>query len=160
MKAFYLKHKELFRYLFFGVCTTLVNWVVHFLLVLLIPKAETDPVLATVATAIAWVCAVVFAFFTYKKWVFENDEWDAKSVVRQFLTFAGSRAITLGSDALLAFFLTQPLNNWAFLRMLPLIGGWDKLPLVVLKVLQAAINMVVNYLFSKFLVFRKKKVEE
>lgn len=157
MREFYIKHKEILRYLFFGVCTTLVNWVIHFLIGLLFPATKTDPALNTVATAVAWICAATFAFFTYKKWVFEDPAWDAKSVLTQYVKFLGSRAVTLGTDALIAYFLTQPLNDWAFLKTLPLVGGKDWLPWLVLKVLQAAVNMVVNYLFSKFVVFRKKK---
>ena len=157
MKHFYEKHKEILRYLFFGVCTTLVNWVVHFLIVLLVPAAKTDKLLNTFATAIAWICSATFAFFTYKKWVFEDPAWDKKSVVTQYFKFVGSRIITLGTDALLAYFLTQPLNDWVWLKTLPLIGGKSWLPTLVLKIMQAAVNMVVNYLFSKFVVFRKKK---
>ena len=157
MKEFYQKHKEIFRYLFFGVCTTLVNWVIHFAIGLLFPAVKTDPALNTVATVIAWICAAVFAFFTYKKWVFEDKAWDVRSVLAQFVKFIGSRLITLGTDALLAFLLTQPLNDWLWLKTLPLVGDKSWLPTLVLKVMQAAVNMVVNYLFSKFIVFRKKK---
>lgn len=160
MRNFYLKHKEILRYLFFGVCTTLVNWLVHFLFVLLVPAAKEDKVLSTLTSAVAWFCAAVFAFFTYKKWVFENDEKGGKTVLVQFVTFLGSRAITLGTDALLAYFCTEPLKSWAFLKTLPLVGDKDWLPVLVLKIMQAAVNMVVNYLFSKYVVFRKKKKPE
>ena len=157
MKKFYQKHQELLNYLFFGVLTTLVNWVIHALFRLLVPASGSNSVLNTVGTVIAWICAALFAFFTYKKWVFRNDDWAPGSVFRQMITFFGSRALTLGTDALLAFTLTEPLDNWGFLKSLPLVGDKKWLPFLVLKVLQAAVNMVVNYITSKFLVFRKKK---
>ena len=157
MKKFYLKHKELIRYILFGFCTTLVNWLVHFVFVALVPAAKTNQLLNTAATVLAWIIAVLFAFFTYKRWVFDDRAWDLKSVFSQMVKFFGARLITLGSDALMAYFLTQPLNDWAFLRMIPILGDKDWFPLLVLKVLQGFVNLVVNYLFSKFIVFRKKK---
>ena len=160
MKKFYRKHQELLRYLFFGVCTTAVNWAIHALFLLLVPAAMEDRVLNTVGTVIAWICAALFAFFTYKKWVFQNDDWRPLAVLRQLATFVGSRLLTLGTDALLAYTLTEPLHDWGLLKQLPLVGDKEWLPLLVLKVLQAAVNMVVNYLTSKFLVFRKKKATE
>lgn len=155
MRQFYQKYKEQIRYLFFGICTTLVNWVVHFLIITLFPAVGESPTLNTGATVIAWICAVLFAFFTYKKWVFEDTAWDWRSVLGQFAKFVASRLVTLGTDALLAYLLTQPLHDWAWLKTLPIVGQKEWLPMLVLKVLQAAINMVVNYLLSKFLVFRK-----
>ena len=50
MKQFLTKHKELIRYIMFGCCTTLVNWLVHFVFVALIPAAKTNQVLNTAAT--------------------------------------------------------------------------------------------------------------
>ena len=159
MKRFLTKHKELIRYIMFGCCTTLVNWLVHFVFVALIPAAKTNQVLNTAATVLAWIIAVLFAFFTYKRWVFENRDWDLKSVFAQMVKFFGARMVTLGTDALMAYFLTQPLNDWAFLRILPIVGDKDWLPLLVLKVLQGVVNLIVNYLLSKFVVFRKRRNE-
>ena len=159
MREFYQKHREILRYIFFGFCTTFVNWLVHFVIVTLFPKVQETPSLNTLATVIAWICAAVFAFFTYKKWVFEEKSWDLRSVTAQFTKFIGSRLLTLGTDALIAYFFTKPLNDWVFLQRLPLVGGKSWLPWLTLKVMQAAISMVVNYLFSKFVVFRKVEEE-
>ncbi len=161
MKKLYLKHKEIFRYVFFGFCTTFVNWSVHFLIVTLFPMVREDPTLNTVATVIAWICAVVFSFFVNKKWVFEEQSWDLKSTGAQFIKFVGARMLTLGTDAVIAYACTQPLNQWTLLKTLPIIGGKPWVPWLALKVTQAAVSMVVNYLFSKFVVFRKvEKLEE
>lgn len=157
MKKLYLKYQELFRYLFFGVCTTLINWVIHFLIAFLFPVVEQDPAWNTAASAFAWICAAIFAFFTYKKWVFEDADWSRSALCKQFVKFIGSRLLTLGTDLLIAYFGTMLLNNWLWFQSLPLIGEHS---LIVIKLAQAFVNMVVNYLFSKFVVFRKKKTEK
>ena len=99
MRDFYLRHKEILRYVFFGFCSTFVNWGVHFLIVALFPAVREDPSLNTLATVIAWTCAVIFSFFVNKKWVFEEQSWDLRSVGGQFLKFVGARLLTLGTDA-------------------------------------------------------------
>lgn len=153
MKKLFKKYRELLSYLFFGVLTTLVDWAIYYPIIWLVPGVENNPTLTTAAMAISWTCAAIFAFFTYKKWVFRDDAWDRASVLRQFVKFIGSRLLTLGISLLIAYFGTELLNNWAWFQRLPLIGGKSS---AVVKLLQAAVNMVVNYLFSKLLVFRKK----
>ena len=53
-------NRETVSYLFFGVLTTLVNWIVYYGLTLL-------GVDYLVSQIIAWIAAVVFAFFTNRK---------------------------------------------------------------------------------------------
>lgn len=147
------KHRELLRYLFFGVCTTLVDWAIYYPIIWFVPGVNNNPTLTTLAMAISWTFSAIFAFFAYKKWVFCDTAWDPASVWKQFITFIGSRLVTLGIALLIGYFGTMLLNNWGWFQRLPLIGGKSS---AVIKLVQAAINMVVNYLFSKFLVFRKK----
>ncbi|WP_175425253.1 GtrA family protein, partial [Paenibacillus nuruki] len=56
--------KEIISYLIFGVLTTLINIAVYFLL------ANVVGMDFKVATSIAWLVSVLFAFFTNKKYVF------------------------------------------------------------------------------------------
>ena len=93
------KHREILLYLLFGVLTTLVGWAVYFAVLipgkrlLGIPVEETGGgkylALYTAAQVIQWVAAVLFAFFTNRKWVFENGK--EGNPLRQLPVFAGGR---------------------------------------------------------------------
>ena len=95
---------------------------------------------ASVSNAIAWVVAVAFAFVTNKPFVFRSHDWSAKVVVPELVKFVGTR---IGSGALetLILFVTVDVLLWN--------GNLWKLITSVLVV-------VLNYVGSKLLVFRKK----
>ena len=90
IKKLFTKYKEIIMYIIFGVLTTLVNWVVYWLMEPLLSSAmHGDQVIWTIfgkditmsilsiflANFIAWVAGVVFAFVTNKIWVFESKSW-------------------------------------------------------------------------------------
>ena len=52
-----------------------------------------------VAEILQWIFAVLFAFFTNKKWVF-TDADKTTSTAKQLSVFASGRLVTLGLDAL------------------------------------------------------------
>ena len=67
LRALFEKYKDVIAYLFFGVCTTVVNVVVYWL-------AAHPCGLGTMPSAvIAWIAAVLFAYVTNKKWVFHSE---------------------------------------------------------------------------------------
>lgn len=158
--------QEIVRYLVFGVLTTVVSMVSNFG-VLWGGKAIfgiTDEggaayfAVFTAAKAISWVCAVLFAFFTNKKWVFNDAVSDRRGVARQLAVFAGGRVVTLGMDYLL---------NWAMLWLmgvlaLEFLDGFLGISLtaynelVAWGITQVAV-VVANYFVSKLLVFKQKK---
>ena len=82
------KYKEIVMYLIFGVATTLVNFVVYTVLVKFLS------VEMTVSNAAAWVVAVTFAFITNKIFVFESKKKGAAAILREALSFYGSRVAT------------------------------------------------------------------
>lgn len=63
LKETVCRYKPLIMYLFFGVCTTLVNIVVYYVCAHIV-HTGTMP-----GTVIAWVVAVLFAYVTNRKWV-------------------------------------------------------------------------------------------
>jgi putative flippase GtrA len=129
------KHWDIISYLFFGVLTTLVDYVISYLC------HERFGISPTVSTVIAWVAAVCFAFLTNKSWVFGSQDWSVKTVFPEFLKFAGSRA---GSGLLvtLCIMVTVEILGWNFMLM---------------KLATSVLNIVLNYIASKLLVFRDKK---
>ena len=161
------KHREILMYLLFGVLTTAVGWIVYFgvLWVLKgmmgIPVEDTSSAkylgAYTTAQIIQWVAAVLFAFFTNRKWVFTEAEKNI-SVTLQLAKFSVGRVVTFFIDYVVTFFgalglawLIPAMTNFAFL------GREWNLAEIGAKVVAAVIVIVCNYIFSKIFVFKNKK---
>ena len=129
-----LKSKEVASYLFFGVCTTLINWVSYYILYNMCYVSNV------VSTIIAWVLAVTFAFFTNKKWVFESKSYSAKTVFKESASFILSRVFTGVLDVAIMW---VAVDLCAFNSTL-----W--------KLISNIIVIILNYLLSKLFVFKKK----
>lgn len=135
------KYKEIIMYLIFGVATTAVNWVVYTLLVTLM-KAEV-----TFSNAVAWFVAVVFAYVTNKLFVFESRDTSIKTLVKEILAFFGSRV----ASGVIEIFLPTLLMAIGLNQAVFGIEG------SVAKFAVSAIVIILNYIFSKLIVFRSKK---
>lgn len=125
---------DIVSYLFFGVCTTIVNYLIY------IPCYNFLGMSATVSNMIAWVVAVAFAYLTNKPFVFKSHDWSAKTVVPELTKFVGCR-IGSGAAETVILLVTVDLLGWN--------GNIWKLVTQVMVV-------VLNYIGSKLLVFRKK----
>lgn len=127
------KYQDVIAYLFFGVLTTLVNYAAF------LPLYNLAGVNATVSNAIAWAISVIFAYLTNKPFVFRSHDWSWKVVGPELGKFVGCR---VGSGLLEtgAIFLFVDCLRWN--------GNIVKLVLSVAVV-------VLNYVGSKLLVFRK-----
>ena len=133
--ALWRKYREILLYCVFGFLTTVVSMAVF---ALCVRGLRMD---ALVANVISWICAVLFAFFTNRKWVFDGDSDAAKSLPAQLLSFFGGRLFTLGvEEAILAVFVT-----------------WLKLDSLAVKLAAQIVVIVLNYFISKFWVLRKEK---
>lgn len=136
--------KEIFSYIFFGVMTTVVNWVVYTALV----KGAGAGI--TVSNTLAWIAAVIFAFVTNKLWVFESKSFKPSVVSREFVSFIASRAVTgaleiFGVPLLVKLGLDQKIFG---------IDG------AISKIIVSVAVIILNYVFSKIIVFRKKKATQ
>jgi len=127
------KNRELLAYLFFGVCTTLVNTLAYRLL-------EGAGIATIPATAGAWFIAVIFAFFTNRKYVFGQGDSKGKEFVKQLLGFFAARIFTGILDIVIMYFAVDVYG----------ING------TLSKLASNIIVIVLNYFFSKLLVFRKR----
>ena len=137
IKEMYLKYKEIINYLIFGVLTTVVSLGVYYICVYTFLNPE-NVVQLQIANIISWICAVSFAYITNRKYVFESKETEK---IYEALRFVGSRISTLIIDMLCMA---------AFVSLLSLN---DK----IAKILVQFIVFSLNYLFSKFFVFRRKQ---
>lgn len=78
IRAFVEKHWDMVSYLFFGVLTTVVNYLVY------LPLYNLLGISAAVSNIIAWVAAVAFAYVTNKPFVFKSHDWSMKTVCRSW----------------------------------------------------------------------------
>lgn len=81
------QYREVLSYLFFGVCTTLINIITYFVC----SKTGMDTATATV---IAWVLSVLFAYLTNRYFVFENRADNAFGILREAISFFSCRLAT------------------------------------------------------------------
>ena len=106
------KYREIIMYLIFGVLTTLVGWAVYYGIlaagraVFAIPTDDVSSgkyiAIYTAAQVIQWICAVLFAFFTNKKWVFTTAD---QSVSKLFPSLVA--VFLLGKERNLAEILSK-----------------------------------------------------
>ena len=133
LKALMVRYRDVIVYLVFGVLTTAVNYIVY------LPCYNVLGLSGSVSNAIAWVGAVAFAYLTNKPFVFRSHDWSAKTVIPELTKFVGCR---VGSGVLetAIIFLTV---DWL---------GWNG---NVMKLLTSVLVVVLNYIGSKLLVFKK-----
>ena len=133
LKALAAKYRDVIVYLVFGVLTTVVNYIIY------LPCYNGLGLSGSVSNAIAWVGAVAFAYVTNKPFVFRSHDWSAKTVLPELTKFVGCR---VGSGVLetAIIFLTV---DWL---------GWNG---NVMKLLTSVLVVVLNYIGSKLLVFKK-----
>ena len=135
IKALIDKYWDILSYLFFGVLTTVVNYLVY------LPLYNLLGYSAAVSNSIAWCAAVVFAYLTNKPFVFKSHDWSAKVVLPELVRFIGCR---LGSGA------AETLIIFVTVDLLRLDGN-------IMKLVTSVLVVVLNYVGSKLLVFRKNK---
>ena len=135
IRALIKKHYDILAYLFFGVLTTLVNYLVY------LPCYNLLQLSAALSNVIAWVIAVAFAYVTNKPFVFRSHDWSAKTVVPELGKFVGSRIASGGLETLIIFVTVDCL-------------AWNG---NVMKLVTSVLVVVINYFASKLIVFRKRK---
>ena len=134
IKELVIRYWDIVSYLFFGVCTTIVNYIIY------IPCYNFLRMSATVSNMIAWVVAVAFAYLTNKPFVFKSNDWSAKTVIPELTKFVGCR-VGSGVAETIVLFLAVDLLGWN--------GN-------IWKLVTQVMVTVMNYVASKLLVFRKK----
>ena len=134
IRALVVKYWDIVSYLFFGVCTTIVNYIIY------IPCYNFLGMSATVSNMIAWVVAVAFAYLTNKPFVFKSNDWSAKTVIPELTKFVGCRVGSGAAETIVLFFAVDLL-------------GWNG---NIWKLVTQVMVTVMNYVASKLLVFRKK----
>ncbi|MBQ3421128.1 MAG: GtrA family protein [Romboutsia sp.] len=133
----YIKNKEIINYLIVGVLTTLVSLITYYILTITILNPNNEIELQ-IANIISWIFAVIFAYITNRKMVFESKD---KNITTEFTKFVSSRISTLLIEMFLMFILVSVLHFN------------DK----IMKIIAQIIVIILNYIFSKLFVFTGDK---
>jgi putative flippase GtrA len=133
LQDFYFKHESVLLYIFYGALTTVISFASQL-------AADFLGAPTWLSTTISWVCAVTFAFFVNKFFVFESKDRTAKVMLREGAEFAAAR--------LVSFFFEM--------GFLIVTVDYLLLSLPVCKIVVQIIILILNFLFSKFVVFKKK----
>lgn len=129
-----LVNRETILYIVFGVLTTLINLVAFGLLYDILHWE------LLVANTTAWLLSVIFAFLTNKLFVFDSKSFEARLFLREAVSFFAARLFSLAVDSLGMWLLVNVIsaNSW------------------LAKIVMNVIVIVLNYVLSKLIIFKKK----
>ena len=127
-----MKYKEVILYLFFGVLTTAVN-------IFVFQGCRLFELDLFFSNLIAWILSVLTAFVTNKLFVFESKNTSVSQLIKETILFFSARVFSLGIDMAVIAFMVQCLMIHE----------------LVSKVVSNGIVIVVNYVLSKFIIFKK-----
>ena len=128
------KHRELVVYLVCGFLTFVVSMVVYALL------SEVFKINVLVANIITWIIAVYFAFSVNRKFVFRSNGNFTSELIQFYL----GRVVTLVVEqAMLYIFIIRLMFNN-----------------MTIKSIAQVVIIILNYIISKFIVFKKEKSSE
>ena len=148
IRALLHKHRELVSYVFWGVMTTVVNYVSYFLL------TEGLHIYYLTSNVIAWAVSVLFAYFVNKLYVFQSRDWAWRVALRELWQMAASRLFTLGLETVILWFFVDTLRFGD--AVIQLTAGVSIHGDAVVKLAANVVVVVVNYVLSKFIIFKKK----
>jgi putative flippase GtrA len=125
--------KEVIRYLFTGVCTTLLNLGTFYVL------TNVLNIHYLISNTIAWIVGVVFAYVTNRTFVFQSKSKNKKDVLREIISFFLARVLSLGVDQVLIFIMIEfsPIGS------------------TIAKLISNVVVVAINYLLGKFIIFKQ-----
>lgn len=128
-----LYESSVIRYLFFGGCTTMVNMISFYIL-------RQMKIGLNIANTMSIILAIVFAYAVNSKYVFQKKYEQIKEYVESFIKFISARAVTM---------VIEVIGVWLLVEMITLQEMLGKL------IIQFIV-IILNYVFSKLFVFKKK----
>lgn len=134
--ALYKKYEELINYLVVGVMTTVISWTAY--AVCRLAMNVDHPVIMQIAVFLRWFTGVVFSYFVSRRFVFKSRN---PRILKEAIDFTASRIVTLFMDMFVMWILPTvcKMDDW------------------IATFISAVLVVIMNYVLSKFIVFRKKK---
>ena len=138
IKELIKKYEEIIKYLIIGVATTALNYIV-FALLINIANIEMHT-----SNIIAWFVSVIFAYFTNKLFVFESKSFKLNVLGKEILSFGTARIFSLGLEEIILYVFVNLLN----------------MNQLIIKLIANVIVVIVNYVLSKFIIFKNPKEKQ
>ena len=126
------KYGEIIRYLIVGVLTTLVSVFSYYVCARIFNIGYMS------STVLSWIISVLFAFVTNKCFVFQSRSCEKYNVFKECINFFLCRIVTLFVEMVLMWLLVDIVH----------------VDDVMSKMVVQFVVIVLNYVFSKFLVFK------
>ena len=135
IKELMKKYQELIKYFIIGVITTIINYAIF---AILTSALNID---IHVSNIIAWIVSVIFAYFTNKLFVFESKSFNINVLAKELLSFGAARVLSLLLEELILYVFVDRLS----------------MNILIIKLMANVVVMIVNYILSKFVIFKKTK---
>lgn len=153
MKNLWNKYKEIITYIIFGVLTTVVSWGSYTVFVELLSMK------VFIGNLLSWVCAIVFAYVTNKLWVFESKSWKPNIIGKEIVTFVASRGVTGVIEIVCVPLLAKTGFDNIFYGILEKMNISMSILFtdgIYSKIFLSVVVVILNYFFSKFIIFKNK----
>ena len=149
MKKLFEKYRELIIYIVFGALTTLVNYIIHFAMRFI--GADYY-----ISLSLAWLGAVLFAYITNKIFVFDSKA-KGKEALREFALFIGARVFSYGLELVISFIFIDLAHADRFVWTPSFTETVIPAGELIVKTFAQVFVVIANYIFSKLVIFKKKK---
>ena len=137
IKNLYFKYEEIISYLIFGFLTTVVSVVTYYIFANFLFQEKTD-ITVQISNVLSWICAVIFAYITNRKYVFKSKSV-GKDKLKEIFGFFIARVSSLVIDMTMMFVLFSVMH----------------IDDTISKIIVQFVVVIVNYVFSKLFVFKK-----
>ncbi|MBQ7968767.1 MAG: GtrA family protein [Clostridia bacterium] len=127
--------REIIVYGIFGVLATVVDFGSYIIMTRLFSIDEH------LSNVLAQFLAIIFAFFTNKLFVFKDKDLKWKTLSVQLVKFVSLRLVTLALNSILFSFMVEKFHINDILS----------------KIVVAVVVVILNYIFSKLIIFKHKK---
>ena len=141
VRGIYENHKEPILYLVFGGFTVIISLLTYILFVEM-------GISTFISNILSWTCSVLFAFIVNKWFVFSCRSLEPRILARELSSFFGARILT----GVIAFVMFPILVEIGFGGVF--LGTDDFLA----KIITSGVEIVLNWIFSKYAIFTNKTV--
>lgn len=146
-----LINKETITYLIFGVLTTVVSFVSFKIFNVILGEK-----FYLISNTISWVLSVAFAYVTNKLFVFESKSWKMSVLKTEIPSFVGARVASYFIEQGILWLCVSPLkfDGKVFDFLIIKLSG-----VMTAKLIASVFVVIINYVLSKFVIFKKGKKE-
>lgn len=143
-KIINLLKSETGLYIVFGVLTTVVNYIVFVLFSFVLGYEKV-----LLVNTISFLVAVAFAYITNKLYVFKSPSFAPKVLLKEISAFLSARIFS---------YILEQIGLYISVDLIHL-EAYSFLGIDAVLISKAFLNVIVillNYIFSKFIIFKKK----